>query len=66
MEKPGTEGNPCQGCLHYYGAYEGNRCCNYIFDTGKRRPCGPGEACTVKEPPDGQKPRKQRKGGGIY
>lgn len=40
--------HPCTGCVHFYGAYENNRCCNYLFDTGKRRPCPPGEGCTVK------------------
>lgn len=42
--------NPaCVGCVHYYGYYRDNKCCNYIFDTGHRRPCPPGAACTVKK-----------------
>ena len=41
--------NPhCKGCIHcgQIGAMWG---CNYIFNVGKRRPCDPGAACTVKE-----------------
>ena len=41
--------HPCSGCKFFYGEYEVNRCCNYIFVVGKRRPCPPGEFCTVKE-----------------
>ena len=37
---------PCEGCLHFYGAYENNRCCNYIFDVGHSRPCPPAEGCS--------------------
>ena len=40
--------HPCEGCVHFYGAYKHNRCCNYLFDTGNRRPCLPGKDCTVK------------------
>lgn len=40
---------PCEGCVHFYGAYKHNRCCNYLFDTGYRRPCPAGTGCTVKE-----------------
>ena len=48
--KPGKSGkeHPCAGCIHFYGAYRANKCCNYLFDTGRRRPCPPGSACTVK------------------
>lgn len=66
MKKPGTGGHPCQGCLHFYGAYKVNRCCNYIFDTGKRRPCKPGEGCTVRRPAAGKGDRMQRKAGQLY
>jgi hypothetical protein len=44
----GSVQNPCEGCLHWYGAYGWGNCCNYIFDVGHRRPCEPGEHCTVK------------------
>lgn len=44
-----TENRYCVGCIHLMrigGVYP---CCNYIFDTGHRRPCDPGEGCVVKE-----------------
>ena len=44
--------HPCCGCAHFYGAYRGNKCCNYLFDTGKLRPCPPGAACTVRISPE--------------
>ncbi len=38
----------CNGCI-YKGLVNGNApCCNYIFMEDKRRPCPPGEGCTVK------------------
>lgn len=40
--------HPCGGCVHYYGYYRANKCCNFLFDTDHRRPCPPGAACTVK------------------
>lgn len=52
--------NHCMGCAHFYGAYRDNKCCNYLFDTGHRRPCPPGAACTVRE-----KATKKRKGRGF-
>lgn len=39
----------CEGCIYFYGGQEINRCCNYLLDTGKRRPCPPGTECTVKK-----------------
>jgi hypothetical protein len=38
----------CKGCIHcgLIGAMYG---CNYIFNTGHKRPCDPGEGCTAKE-----------------
>lgn len=38
----------CEGCAYYFGDYEANKCCNYIFIERKRRPCPPGKDCTVK------------------
>lgn len=52
---------PCEGCLHWYGDYENNRCCNYIFDVGHRRPCPPGEKCTEYRKYRGAVDRKLRK-----
>lgn len=46
MVKP----NPCAGCRHFRGRFVINRCCNYIFDMGHRRPCPPGSLCTVRQP----------------
>ena len=38
----------CDGC-RYRGMLNGyGYCCNYIFATGHRRPCPPGEGCTEK------------------
>ena len=48
-EVKGTKPDPyCKGCIHctQIGSYWG---CNYIFDTGHKRPCDPGEGCTAKE-----------------
>lgn len=42
------EEHPCAGCVHFYGLYQNNVCCNYIFDMGRRRPCPFGQGCTVK------------------
>lgn len=42
--------HPCSGCKYFHGDYLYNRCCNYIFITGRRRPCPAGEKCRVKTP----------------
>lgn len=39
--------NSCKGC--YYGTHTGELwVCDYILMTGHRRPCPPGEGCTVR------------------
>ena len=39
----------CDNC--YYSQKAGDaRICGYIFMTNHRRPCEPGDACTVKVP----------------
>lgn len=39
----------CKGCLYYKTIpYSKERCCHYIFVEGKKRPCEPGDKCTVK------------------
>lgn len=54
------------GCV-YRGIVQGSLpCCNYIFMEDKRRPCPPGEGCTVKTTNreaqrKGAEERKQRK-----
>ena len=56
----------CKGCV-YRGIVQGSLpCCNYIFMEDKRRPCPPGEGCTVKTTNreaqrKGAEERKQRK-----
>lgn len=45
---------PCEGCRYASGAS-----CDYYLITGRRRPCPPGQDCTVKEPARRHKaPRK--------
>ena len=41
--------NYCSNCF-YCGSVEGGRlqCCNYLLITNQRRPCPPGDGCTVK------------------
>ena len=40
----------CQNCVYCAGIYGGLSYCNYLFRTNQRRPCPPGEGCTVKVP----------------
>lgn len=58
--------HPCAGCLHFYGAYAANRCCNYILDTGKRRPCPAGDGCTVKRLITCREDLRLRRGARLY
>lgn len=37
----------CIGCYHYRAFSTANLMCHYMFDTGKKRPCDPGNGCTV-------------------
>lgn len=39
--------NNCATCF-YHGKCGGLVCCDYLSKTGQRRPCPPGDACTVK------------------
>lgn len=41
--------NNCATCF-FHGKCGGLICCDYFFKTGQRRPCPPGDACTVKVP----------------
>ncbi len=45
----------CEKCRFFCKDYGNVTTCCYIFRTGHRRPCEPGDECTVMEP-------KQRKG----
>lgn len=53
-QKPVTKkgADPCEGCWYRTPLAEsqqdGPKCCSYILDTKKRRPCPPGAGCTVK------------------
>ena len=40
----------CAECFYFGGLTLGGRTCNYIFIVGKRRPCPPGDHCTVRKP----------------
>ncbi len=40
----------CYDCRYFGGKAENAWCCNYIFIAGQRRPCPPGDGCTVKLP----------------
>lgn len=42
--------NPCANCVYHMKVYSGQICCGYLLKTNRRRPCEPGEACTVKVP----------------
>lgn len=55
---------PCEGCIHAVSVAKSKglngrtyelKCCNYILDTGRKRPCPPGKDCTVKEIGDRKK-----------
>lgn len=37
----------CDNCV-YRAVVGGVDCCGYLFKTGHRRPCPPGDECTVK------------------
>lgn len=51
----------CDNCV-YSGVLTGipTRCCNYFLVTNQRRPCPPGEGCTVKV---GRKVKRRKKKG---
>lgn len=38
----------CEGCF-YAVLLSGAWCCDYLLMTGRRRPCPPGEGCTVRK-----------------
>lgn len=38
----------CKGCV-YAALLSGAWCCDYLGVTGHRRPCPPGEGCTVRK-----------------
>lgn len=40
----------CKGCVYFYeyGETSGLKVCEYMFQTGNRRPCPAGKGCTVR------------------
>lgn len=48
MPKKSKPPHPCSGCRHFYGYNNNVKCCNYLFDTGRLRPCPPGKDCTER------------------
>ncbi len=52
--------HPCYGCIYLSLVAGEHPCCNYIFMENKRRPCPPGEGCTVKITDKGVKKRKTK------
>ena len=45
--------NPCTGCRYFRkmgrtGSGKQNRCCHYMLDEGRLRPCPPGAECVVR------------------
>lgn len=53
----------CKTCEYRWLELGGNNwCCDYICITGKRRPCPPGEKCTVYEPYTGKYDRSRPEG----
>lgn len=38
----------CEGCAYWY-CDNNVKCCNYIFEEDRRRPCPPGKGCTVRK-----------------
>ena len=37
----------CDNCVYAAKLADGSQCCNYIIKTNHKRPCPPGEECTV-------------------
>jgi hypothetical protein len=38
----------CRDCIYGCLLYGGTISCDYIFKVGRKRPCPPGDDCTVK------------------
>lgn len=46
----------CRTCVYFRGSFDETCTCDYPFMTNKRRPCPPGDGCTVKI----KRPRKRK------
>ena len=60
MSAPNLVSERCKSCRYFWHINKapGYTCCEYILKTGTRRPCPPGDACTVyKESPKIKKPK---------
>ncbi len=50
MKEKGYDLSGCRGCQYFNVLSDGTtKLCEYILQTGRRRPCPPGRGCTVKE-----------------
>lgn len=56
-----NKNHPCHGCIYLSLVAGEHPCCNYIFMEDKRRPCPPGEGCTVKITSEEVKKQKAEK-----
>jgi hypothetical protein len=56
----------CDGCV-YNGSLSGGslRCCNYILMRDRRRPCPPGDGCTVKVKLGDKKDKEEEEDGSV-
>lgn len=59
-EDPKVCDKNCHNCVYYHSWHDVNKHCNYYLMTDKRRPCDPGEGCTVKV----TRKREREKGNG--
>ena len=50
----------CEDCFYRRRLGSEGFCCHYIFMTNQRRPCPPGDECTVKVPRKVMRKRKRR------
>lgn len=51
----------CSDCFYYKAVWASDyKCCHYLLITDHKRPCDPGEGCTVKI--SEKKKRRQKKG----
>ncbi len=56
MKEGGSVSDNCKGCA-YAVRLSGDWCCDYLNLTGRRRPCPPGEECTVRAEGGGEAKR---------
>lgn len=54
-----TKKNPCEGC-HYWRYMHPGHACLYLYITGTRRGCDPGENCIRKKPINAKELQKEK------